>query len=169
MRNCNSPERLDLRNRSNRRMFDQIQRRPLNYLDRGASAAWQFEDMKRPAQPRATSGRPDGCRGSRRRSFGFFKSMRTISRRSSAIFTPAALTERIDRRLRGRVRASRLRLVYSVSAVCSIAAGILATDMSERPIWLSNWSAFSSSASDFDSRATTALCRSCWARFRAVV
>ena len=30
---------------------------------------------------------------------------------------------------------------------------------------MSNWSEFSSSASDFDSKATMALWRSCWARF----
>ena len=33
---------------------------------------------------------------------------------------------------------------------CSMAAGILATDISVRATWLSSWSAFSSSASDFD-------------------
>lgn len=46
-------------------------------------------------------------------------------------------------------------------SACSIAAGIFATDISERATWLSNWSAFSSSASDFDSKATIALFRSC--------
>lgn len=54
-------------------------------------------------------------------------------------------------------------------SACSIAAGILATDISDRATWLSNWSEFSSSASDFDNSATTALWRSCWARFFAVV
>jgi hypothetical protein len=45
----------------------------------------------------------------------------------------------------------------SSSALCSIASGILATDIRVRAIWLRSWSAFSSSASDFDSSATTAL------------
>src|SRR5882757_6511778 len=54
-------------------------------------------------------------------------------------------------------------------SACSIAAGIFATDINDRATWLSNWSEFSSSASDFDNSATTALWRSCWARFFAVV
>jgi hypothetical protein len=54
-------------------------------------------------------------------------------------------------------------------SVCSMAAGIFATDIKDRATWLSNWSAFSSSASDFDRRLTMALWRSCWARLRAVV
>lgn len=52
---------------------------------------------------------------------------------------------------------------------CSIVKGIRATDINVRATWFINWSAFSSSARDFDSRATTALCRSCCARFFAVV
>ena len=39
----------------------------------------------------------------------------------------------------------------------SIAAGIPATDIKERATWLSSWSAFSSSARDFESNETTAL------------
>src|ERR1700712_1623344 len=57
----------------------------------------------------------------------------------------------------------------SSSSDCSMAAGILATDINVRATWFSNWSAFSSSARDFESSATTALWRSCWARFFAVV
>ena len=58
---------------------------------------------------------------------------------------------------------------YASSTLCSIASGILATDIRVRAIWFSNMSAFSSSASDLANRATTALCRNCCARFLAVV
>jgi hypothetical protein len=68
-------------------------------------------------------------------------------------------------------RASRPILVtYSSSmSARSSAAGILATDIRDRATWLSNWSAFSSSANDWERRALIALWRSCDARFRAVV
>lgn len=65
----------------------------------------------------------------------------------------------VDRkRFRTLAHACKGRPNYSV---CSSAAGIFATDISERATWFSNWSAFSSSARDFDSRLTTALWRSC--------
>lgn len=62
-----------------------------------------------------------------------------------------------------------LLLQASSSELCSMASGIFATDIRVRAIWFNNWSAFSSSASDLESRATIALCRSCCARFFAVV
>jgi hypothetical protein len=54
--------------------------------------------------------------------------------------------------------AGSLAIGYSAR---SMATGILAIGASERVTWLSSWSAFSSSARDFESRLTIALWRSC--------
>jgi hypothetical protein len=68
-----------------------------------------------------------------------------------------------------QARRPILETYSSSMAACSSAAGILATDIRDRATWLSNWSAFSSSANDCERRALIALWRSCDARFRAVV